>query len=98
MNKLRQVYQDTLKAVDGLPKQYVYRQAIEALTQHRLELVDQASKQSAEAQDIEPALVQLEQAADQGSVEQLIQVAQDELALIDKMKEWQRCVSRLSGL
>lgn len=61
-----------------LPQDSVYRQATEALLNQRLKLIDQAKGDVAA----------FEKALDAGMVEQVIEVAEDELGLAGKMIEW----------
>jgi NADH dehydrogenase (ubiquinone) 1 alpha subcomplex subunit 5 len=81
---LKSLYNHTLQSLAALPPNSVYRQSVEALTSHRLALVQKAGDGNDEA-----AIEQLEAAIDQGSIENVISVAEDELALVHKMKEWE---------
>ncbi|ORX73794.1 hypothetical protein DL89DRAFT_4102 [Linderina pennispora] len=72
------LYKRTLEEVKTkIPEKAVYRQSVEALTAHRLKIVEQ----NEDAEKIE-ALI------DGGQLEELIKVANDELSLIGKMAEW----------
>ncbi|KAJ1957789.1 hypothetical protein EC988_000652 [Linderina pennispora] len=72
------LYKRTLEEVKTkIPEKAVYRQSVEALTAHRLKIVEQ----NEDAEKIE-ALI------DGGQLEELIKVANDELTLIGKMAEW----------
>lgn len=72
-----QTYNQTLEALSRLPTTAVYRQATEALTQHRLSIVE-----STENVD------EIEAKIDVGQIEEIILQAQDELKLVGKMEEW----------
>ncbi|KAG0747313.1 hypothetical protein G6F57_003697 [Rhizopus arrhizus] len=74
---LIQTYNQTLEALSRLPTTAVYRQATEALTQHRLSIVE-----STENVD------EIEAKIDVGQIEEIILQAQDELKLVGKMEEW----------
>jgi NADH dehydrogenase (ubiquinone) 1 alpha subcomplex subunit 5 len=81
--ELVQTYQSTLSALSALPSSSVYRQGVEALTQHKLNIVQKANG------DINAA----EKGLDEGHIEESIGIAQDELQLVSKMTEWKACVS-----
>lgn len=74
---LIKLYNDTLKAVEGIPDSAEYRKAVERFTKFRLQVCQ-------EEEDWE----KIEQRINGGQVEELIVIAKDELTLIDKMKEW----------
>lgn len=71
------LYDQTLKAVEGIPASAEYRKAVERFTKFRLQVCQ-------EEQDWE----KIEERINGGQVEELIVMAKDELTLIDKMKEW----------
>ncbi|KAJ1913768.1 hypothetical protein H4219_005068 [Mycoemilia scoparia] len=72
------LYQDILKLVkERIPESAVYRQSVEALTQHRLKIVEENEKVSA-----------IEEAIDAGNIEEVIMAAKDELELAAKVAEW----------
>ncbi|KAJ1963402.1 hypothetical protein GGI12_002071 [Dipsacomyces acuminosporus] len=66
---------DELKA--KIPENAVYRQAVEALTAHRLQIVEQND---------DP--VKIEELINAGQIEELIDAAEDEIKLISRMAEW----------
>lgn len=74
---LREAYESTLSRVSSIPKTSVYRQSVEALTRNKL----------AVAQN-ENTVDRLETQLDEGMIEQSIQIANDELNLMEKMIEW----------
>eukprot|EP00897_Mesotaenium_endlicherianum_P008870 jgi/Mesen1/8010/ME000425S07205 len=71
------LYRDTLKAVQVIPQEAVYRQNVEKLTQHRLKVCEEEQEWDA-----------IEKKISCGQVEELIVQAKDELELIPKMSEW----------
>eukprot|EP00270_Netrium_digitus_P000695 TRINITY_DN1077_c0_g1_i1.p2 TRINITY_DN1077_c0_g1~~TRINITY_DN1077_c0_g1_i1.p2 ORF type:complete len:137 (+),score=33.95 TRINITY_DN1077_c0_g1_i1:128-538(+) len=71
------LYQQTLKAVETIPREAVYRQNVEKLTKYRLKVCE-------EEEDWEKIELQISC----GQVEELIEMAKDELDLIPKMQEW----------
>ncbi|KZP31305.1 NADH2 dehydrogenase [Athelia psychrophila] len=75
---LRQAYEATLKLAATIPAGAVYRQSVEALTQHKLRILEEAkgSVAAAEAQ------------LDEGQIEEALEVAQDELKTVANMIEW----------
>ena len=79
---LAKTYENTLAALASFPATSVYRQGVEALTQHKLNIVKNANG------DIEAVEKQL----DEGHVEESLDIAQDELDLVNKMAEWKACV------
>lgn len=74
---LKRIYTETLTGLSVLPASSVYRQATEALTKHRMAIVERAGE------DISAAESEL------GTiVEVAIQDAEVEKKLVDKMGEW----------
>ncbi|XP_008781156.1 probable NADH dehydrogenase [ubiquinone] 1 alpha subcomplex subunit 5, mitochondrial [Phoenix dactylifera] len=71
------LYRRTLKEIQAVPENEGYRKAVESFTRHRLEVC-------LEEEDWEV----IEKRIGCGQVEELIEEAQDELKLIDKMIEW----------
>ncbi|KAI3661806.1 hypothetical protein MP638_003814 [Amoeboaphelidium occidentale] len=71
------LFNDTLKALDKIPQDAVYRQSVTALTNHRLKIVESTEN----VKEIEEKLAA-------GRIEQVIIQAQDELKLVHKMAEW----------
>ncbi|XP_047329443.1 probable NADH dehydrogenase [ubiquinone] 1 alpha subcomplex subunit 5, mitochondrial [Impatiens glandulifera] len=76
-NVLIGLYTKTLKEIQGVPEDEGYRKAVESFTKHRLKVCQ-------EEHDWEV----IEKRIGCGQVEELIEEAQDELTLIDKMIEW----------
>ncbi|KAI3705756.1 hypothetical protein L1987_75997 [Smallanthus sonchifolius] len=71
------LYNKTLTEIQRVPEDEGYRKAVESFTRHRLKVCE-------EEQDWET----IEKRLGCGQVEELIEEAQDELKLIDKMIEW----------
>ena len=71
-------YQETLARVSEIPSSSVYRQSVEALTQRKLKVVQDANGDIAAA----------EKALDDGQIEEAIEVANNELNLVGKMIDW----------
>lgn len=80
---LRSTYTSTLSILGGMPPAAVYRQAAEGITRERLSAVDQL-----EGNADETAIAALEARIGQGQIEEVIQIAEDELSLAGKMLEW----------
>ena len=79
---LIETYQTTLARVSEIPESSIYRQSVEALTQRKLKIVQDAKGDVAAA----------EEALDDGQIEEAIDIAQDELSLVGKMIEWKAYV------
>ncbi|KAF2315545.1 hypothetical protein GH714_040051 [Hevea brasiliensis] len=71
------LYTKTLKEIQAVPEDEGYRKAVESFTRHRLKVCQ-------EEEDWE----MIEKKLGCGQVEELIEEAQDELKLIEKMIEW----------
>ncbi|CAK7338722.1 unnamed protein product [Dovyalis caffra] len=71
------LYNKTLNEIKAVPEDEGYRKAVESFTTHRLKVCE-------EEEDWE----KIEQRIGCGQVEELIEEAQDELKLIEKMIEW----------
>ncbi|KAJ4817122.1 NADH dehydrogenase ubiquinone 1 alpha subcomplex subunit [Rhynchospora pubera] len=71
------LYTKTLKEIEAVPADEGYRKAVESFTKHRLQICQ-------EENDWE----EIEKKIGCGQVEELIEEAQDELKLIDKLVEW----------
>ena len=84
--ELAKTYQSTLSALSALPSSSVYRQGVEALTQHKLSIVEKANG------DISAA----EKELDEGHIEESLDIAQDELNLVSQMAEWKAYVCYLN--
>ncbi|KAK0555811.1 hypothetical protein OC846_000345 [Tilletia horrida] len=86
LTQLRDTYGQTLSTLKALPEGTVYRQAVEALTNHRLSVVEQALGSSKQVD--EDVIKSVEEKLDVGLIEEVIMQADDELGLISKMIEW----------
>jgi NADH dehydrogenase (ubiquinone) 1 alpha subcomplex subunit 5 len=80
--ELTKTYESTLAALSSIPEHAAYRQGAEALTLRRLKIV----------QDANGDVAQVEKQLDEGQIEQAILIANDELGLVSKMKEWKAYV------
>jgi len=67
-----------LTLLKTIPESSIYRQSIEALTQHKLNVVQQSG---GDAEKVEKEL-------EQGQIEELLDAANDELSLLKSMAEW----------
>ncbi|KAJ1930334.1 hypothetical protein IWQ60_000355 [Tieghemiomyces parasiticus] len=75
---LLDLYRKTLSDLaTHIPEHAVYRQAATAITQHRLNVVEQTED-----------VAKIEEALNAGQIEEIIIAAEDELKLIPKMAEW----------
>lgn len=78
---LAETYRSTLSLVQkSLPAASSYRQSVEALTQHRLSIVEAAEPTN--------AVDKVEKEIGQGQIEEIIIAARNELNLVAKMSEW----------
>ncbi|TDL28477.1 NADH2 dehydrogenase [Rickenella mellea] len=75
---LEDTFRSTLSRLANIPESSVYRQSVQALTERKLDIVQKASG------DVDAA----EKALDEGQIEEVLGVAQDELILIGKMIDW----------
>ncbi|KAJ6370662.1 hypothetical protein OIU77_001218 [Salix suchowensis] len=71
------LYTKTLKEIEAVPQDEGYRKAVESFTRHRLTVCEE-----------EEEWEKIEERIGCGQVEELIEEAQDELKLIEKMIEW----------
>lgn len=93
---LAETYDKTLKLLDTLPTESVYRQATIALTAARQNALREIQQRHAQALQsggtnailVEEAIQDFENTVDQGQIEEVIIQAQDELHLTAKMLEW----------
>ncbi|KDR85031.1 hypothetical protein GALMADRAFT_52560 [Galerina marginata CBS 339.88] len=76
--ELVKTYESTLSALSSVPQTSVYRQGVEALVRHKLNIVNGAKG------DISVAETQL----NEGHIEEALDIAADELSLVAKMVEW----------
>ncbi|KAH9937655.1 NADH2 dehydrogenase [Fomitopsis serialis] len=75
---LIQTYQTTLERLSAIPETSVYRQGVEALTRHKLNIVQASGGNVAE----------VEKQLDEGHIEESLDVATDEMNLVSKVVEW----------
>lgn len=75
--QLIRVYNATLESLKDIPEHAVYRQAVEALTKERLKIVESSEDTNA-----------IEAKFGQGLVEEVIDAAEKELMLVEKIKQW----------
>lgn len=69
---LTKTYESTLFALDEIPKSSVYRQSVEAITLNKLKILKSSDGD----------ISKIETALDEGQIEQALDVAKDELALV----------------
>jgi ETC complex I subunit conserved region len=85
---LTQTYRSTLALLQkDVPESSVYRQSVEALTQHRLSILENAK---------EDDVLKVEKEIGQGQIEELIGAAEREFYLVEKMIEWKASVTYFS--
>ena len=75
---LTEAYEHTLSALKFIPETSVYRQGVEALTNNKLRILKEA----------EGSVEKAEKELGEGQIEESLDIAQDELALVSKMIEW----------
>ncbi|KAF9056206.1 Ndufa5, NADH-ubiquinone oxidoreductase subunit [Panaeolus papilionaceus] len=75
---LIKTYESTLTTLNAIPQTSVYRQGVEALIQHKLNIVKNANGDIAAA----------EQKLQEGQIEESLDIASDELSLATNMLEW----------
>ncbi|TFK41118.1 Ndufa5, NADH-ubiquinone oxidoreductase subunit [Crucibulum laeve] len=76
--ELIKTYEATLSQLSSIPQTSVYRQGVEALTRHKLNVV-QGAKGDVAA---------VEKQLDEGQIEESLGIASDELKLAAKMVDW----------
>ncbi|KAI0757037.1 NADH2 dehydrogenase [Daedaleopsis nitida] len=76
--ELKKTYEATLQTLSSIPQSSVYRQGTEALTLHKLKVLERTSGDVAAA----------EKELDEGQIEESLDIAQDELKLANQMLEW----------
>lgn len=76
--ELKKTYEATLQALSAIPQSSVYRQGTEALTLHKLKVLEKANGNVAV----------IEKELDEGQIEESLDIAQDELSLAQKMLQW----------
>ena len=85
---LTKTYETTLSALSAFPATSVYRQGVEALTQQKLNIVRTANGD----------IAAVEKGLDEGHIEESLDIAQDELGLVQKMAEWKAYVMHENAL
>jgi NADH dehydrogenase (ubiquinone) 1 alpha subcomplex subunit 5 len=83
--ELTKTYESTLTTLSSIPSSSLYRQAVEALTRRKLDIVQSTSG------DIAAVEKQLRE----GQIEESLEIAQDELKLATNVVEWKPLVSLL---
>ncbi|RDB29678.1 NADH dehydrogenase [ubiquinone] 1 alpha subcomplex subunit 5 [Hypsizygus marmoreus] len=76
--ELSKTYEATLEVLSTVPQSSIYRQGVEALTRHKLKIVQSANGD----------ISQVEKQLDEGQIEESLDIASDELKLASKMVEW----------
>jgi len=76
--ELTKTYESTLTVLSSIPSSSVYRQGVEALTHHKLRIV----------QDANGDVAAVEKQLEEGQIEESLDIAQDELTLAARMVEW----------
>ncbi|KAH6917345.1 NADH2 dehydrogenase [Coprinopsis sp. MPI-PUGE-AT-0042] len=76
--KLVETYKSTLSVLSSIPSTSVYRQGAEAVTKHRLSIVEKANG----------SISAVESELHDGQIEQTLDIATDELNLAKSMLEW----------
>lgn len=85
---LLSVYKETLSSLQSkIPQGVVYRQAAEALTQHRMQVVEKHAGKDGQ-QGGEEAVEAVERELDAGVIEEVIKIAEGEQKLVEQMAEW----------
>ena len=80
--ELKKTYEATLQTLSAIPQTSVYRQGTEALTLHKLKVLERANG------DVSVVETEL----DEGHIEESLDIAQDELSVANKMLEWKAYV------
>ncbi|KAH7931015.1 NADH2 dehydrogenase [Leucogyrophana mollusca] len=76
--ELSQTYESTLSLLSSIPSTSVYRQGVEALTKHKLNIVQTANGD----------IAAVEKQLDEGQIEESLDIAKDELTLAANILEW----------
>ena len=76
--ELINTYESTLTALSAIPQVSVYRQAAEAVTRNKLNIV----------KSVNGDIAQAERQLNEGQIEESLEIATDELSLVGKMAEW----------
>lgn len=81
--ELIKTYESTISILSSIPQTSVYRQGTEALTRHKLNIV----------QAVNGDIVEAEKKLNEGQIEESLDIASDELQLAQKMLEWKAYVT-----
>jgi NADH dehydrogenase (ubiquinone) 1 alpha subcomplex subunit 5 len=85
---LLETYKATLSSLSSqIPRGVVYRQSAEAITQHRLQVVQKHAGADAN-QGGENAIQAIEKELNLGIIEEVVKMAEDEQSLVAKMAQW----------
>ncbi|EKM83847.1 NdufA5, NADH-ubiquinone oxidoreductase ETC complex subunit [Agaricus bisporus var. burnettii JB137-S8] len=76
--ELIKTYESTISILSSIPQTSVYRQGTEALTRHKLNIV----------QAVNGDIIEAEKKLNEGQIEESLDIASDELQLAQKMLEW----------
>ncbi|KIK28504.1 hypothetical protein PISMIDRAFT_91364 [Pisolithus microcarpus 441] len=76
--ELVRTYESTLSTLSTIPQTSVYRQSVEALTKHKLDIVKSANGD----------IGTVERQLDEGQIEESLDIAKDELKVAENMLEW----------
>ncbi|KAF9499714.1 Ndufa5, NADH-ubiquinone oxidoreductase subunit [Pleurotus eryngii] len=76
--QLAKTYESTLSVLAAIPPTSVYRQGVEALTQRKLKIV----------QDAQGDIAAVEKQLDEGQIEESLDIASDEFKLAAQMVDW----------
>lgn len=85
--ELKLIYQETLEALGQLPAGTAYRQATEALTRHRIEVIERNSRSNGGELN-ENAIEAVERELELGQIEEVVTIAEGELSLARKFLSW----------
>merc|ERR1711939_79164 len=85
---LLDLYKSTLSTLQTrIPQGVVYRQSAEAITQHRVGIIEKHAGSDG-SQGGEQAVEGIEKELDLGRIEEVIKMAEGEKSLVEKMSEW----------
>lgn len=76
--ELTKTYQGTLSVLESIPPTSLYRQGVEALTRHKLNVVQKSNGD----------VTAVEKELNEGQIEESLDIAADEYNLATKMLEW----------
>lgn len=76
--ELTGTYKSTLSVLSSIPSTAVYKQGVEAITKHKLNIVQGANGD----------IAVVEKQLDEGQIEESLDIAKDELELAQNMLEW----------